>query len=117
MGAGDSFIAGFIRGLLLEKNLQQCLELGAINASETLKYMGAWEIEADAKKGIDVAAIGDNCMDVYPKLGRQYATGNMVDFAINIKQLGFDTAIISVTGNDAQGNGMSMQEHSRKRRD
>jgi len=103
MGAGDSFIAGFIRGLLLEKNLQQCLELGAINASETLKYMGAWEVEADTKKGIDVAAIGDNCMDVYPKLGRQYATGNAIDFAINIKQLGFDTAVISVTGNDANG--------------
>jgi fructoselysine 6-kinase len=108
MGAGDSFIAGFIRGLLLEKDLQQCLELGAINASETLKYMGAWEVEADTKKGIDVAAIGDNCMDVYPKLSRQYVTGNAVDFAINIKQLGFDTAIISVTGNDA--NGKLMQE-------
>jgi fructoselysine 6-kinase len=70
--------------------------------------MGAWEVDPDSKNKIDVAAIGDNCMDVYPKLGRQYATGNMVDFAVNIKQLGFDTAVISLTGNDA--NGKLMQE-------
>lgn len=108
MGAGDSFIAGFICGLLLGKNLSECLELGATNASETLKYMGAWEVDPVSKEKIDVAAIGDNCMDVYPKLDRQYVTGNVIDFAINIKQLGFDTAVISVTGNDA--NGKLMQE-------
>ncbi len=45
MGAGDSFIAGFIRGILLNKELRDCLQLGAENASETLKYMGAWEVE------------------------------------------------------------------------
>ena len=108
MGAGDSFIAGFIQGLLLNKSLYECLSLGAENASATLKYMGAWEVENSTKNFSDVAAIGDNCMDVYPKLNRQYATGNVVDFAINIKQLGFDTAVISVTGNDA--NGKLMQE-------
>lgn len=50
-----------------------------------------------------VAAIGDNCMDVYPRLNRQYPTGNVVDFAVNMQQLGIPTAVISVTGNDANG--------------
>lgn len=104
MGAGDSFIAGFLRGLLLQKDLKTCLALGAENASETLKYMGAWEVETPAGVAPKVAAIGDNCMDVYSKLNRQYATGNVVDFAINIKQLGYETAVVSVTGNDANGN-------------
>ena len=108
MGAGDSFIAGFLRGLLLNKSLVECLSLGAENASATLKYMGAWEVEENSKGFIDVAAIGDNCMDVYPKLKRHYATGNAVDFAVNIKQLGFKTSLISLTGND--DNGKIMQE-------
>jgi fructoselysine 6-kinase len=43
MGAGDSFIAGFMRGILLGRDLPDCLRLGAENASETLKYMGAWD--------------------------------------------------------------------------
>ena len=42
MGAGDSFIAGFMRGMLLGKSLQECLHLGAENASVTLGYLGAW---------------------------------------------------------------------------
>jgi fructoselysine 6-kinase len=42
MGAGDSFIAGFIRGTLLGHTIQECLRLGAENASATLTYMGAW---------------------------------------------------------------------------
>jgi len=50
-----------------------------------------------------VAAIGDNCIDVYPKLGRQYPTGNAVDFAVNIRKLGFPTSLISVTGSDQNG--------------
>ncbi len=53
-----------------------------------------------------VAAIGDNCIDVYRRLGRQYPTGNAVDFAVNIRKLGFPTALVSVTGNDANGQWM-----------
>lgn len=54
-------------------------------------------------KPLRVAAIGDNCMDVYPRLNRQYPTGNAVDFAVNMQQLGIPTSIISVTGNDDYG--------------
>lgn len=52
---------------------------------------------------MNVAAIGDNCMDVYPRLGRQYPTGNVVDFAVNMRQLGVPTSVISVTGSDENG--------------
>lgn len=47
MGAGDSFIAGFLRGILFGKGLPECLHLGAENASVTLKTMGAWTVEGD----------------------------------------------------------------------
>ena len=50
-----------------------------------------------------VAAIGDNCIDLYEKLNRYYATGNAVDFAVNMQKLGIDTAVISTTGNDEYG--------------
>jgi len=106
MGAGDSFIAGFIAGLLRGKPLQECLALGAENAAQTLQYMGAWPVEAQSKTRIDVAAIGDNCVDVYPKLGRQYPTGNAVDFAVHMQQSGFPAAVISVTGSDENGRRM-----------
>ena len=50
-----------------------------------------------------VAAIGDNCIDLYEKLNKYYATGNAVDFAVNMKKLGIDTAVISLTGDDEYG--------------
>lgn len=43
MGAGDSFIAGFLAGVLQKKPLRECMELGAWNSSVTLQYFGAWE--------------------------------------------------------------------------
>lgn len=36
-------------------------------------------------------------------MDRFYATGNAVDFAVNMKKLGIDTAVISTTGNDEYG--------------
>ena len=42
MGAGDSYIAGFLKGILAEKDVISCMKLGAQNAAETLKYNGAW---------------------------------------------------------------------------
>lgn len=53
-----------------------------------------------------VAAIGDNCIDLYPNLGRYYCTGNAVDFAVHMKRLGVETAVISTTGNDKYGEEM-----------
>lgn len=42
MGAGDSYIAGFLRGILLLKSLRECMEMGTENAAVTLTYRGAW---------------------------------------------------------------------------
>lgn len=42
MGAGDSYIAGFLRGILLGKEIKECMEMGAKNATVTLQYRGAW---------------------------------------------------------------------------
>lgn len=42
MGAGDSFIAGFLFGILQGKTLRECMQMGAENSSVTLGYSGAW---------------------------------------------------------------------------
>lgn len=42
MGAGDSFIAGFLMGILEEKPIVECMEKGARNSSVTIGYSGAW---------------------------------------------------------------------------
>lgn len=42
MGAGDSYIAGFLKGILEEKTVEECMKCGAENASVTLGYYGAW---------------------------------------------------------------------------
>ena len=42
MGAGDSFIAGFLYGLMRGQDIPACMALGAQNSSVTLGYAGAW---------------------------------------------------------------------------
>lgn len=42
MGAGDSYIAGFLYGMLKGATILECMELGASSSSVTLKYQGAW---------------------------------------------------------------------------
>ena len=42
MGAGDSYIAGFLMGISRGANLYACMQLGALNAAETIAYHGAW---------------------------------------------------------------------------
>lgn len=42
MGAGDSFIAGFLKGMMEEKEIEECMRMGAANSSVTLEYNGAW---------------------------------------------------------------------------
>ena len=53
-----------------------------------------------------VAEIGDNCIDLYERLGKKYPTGNVVDTGVNLKKLGADVSIISTTGNDENGKWM-----------
>ncbi|MBE5905395.1 MAG: fructoselysine 6-kinase [Lachnospiraceae bacterium] len=42
MGAGDSYIAGFLTGIQKGKSLEEAMALGAETATETLGYFGAW---------------------------------------------------------------------------
>lgn len=42
MGAGDSYIAAFICGLLQKKSIEECMKMGAKNSSLTIQYQGAW---------------------------------------------------------------------------
>lgn len=59
-----------------------------------------------------VAALGDNCVNLYPNLQRSYPTGNAVDFAVHMNRLGISTSLISYTGDDE--NGRLMLETLRK---
>lgn len=42
MGAGDSYIAGFLKGILEGEPIEACMAIGAKTSSETIAYMGAW---------------------------------------------------------------------------
>lgn len=42
MGAGDSYIAGFVCGISKGKDILTCMKMGAENSSVTLGYQGAW---------------------------------------------------------------------------
>ncbi len=42
MGAGDSYIAGFLSAYHDGNDILTCMHKGAANATETLKYFGAW---------------------------------------------------------------------------
>lgn len=50
-----------------------------------------------------VAMMGDNCIDIYTDMNRQYPTGNVVDTGVNLKKLGADVSLISTTGSDENG--------------
>ncbi|MBQ2545520.1 MAG: fructoselysine 6-kinase, partial [Clostridia bacterium] len=43
MGAGDSYIAGFLVSWLRKRPLAECMKAGAENAAVTIGYSGAWE--------------------------------------------------------------------------
>ena len=42
LGAGDSYIAGFLYSYLQGRPIEQCMKAGAENASITIGYLGAW---------------------------------------------------------------------------
>jgi fructoselysine 6-kinase len=46
MGAGDSYIAGFLHGLLHGAAIPECMEKGAQNSGVTLQYHGAWPFDS-----------------------------------------------------------------------
>lgn len=48
------------------------------------------------------AVIGDACIDVYAD-GRSYSTGNAVDTAVHLGQLGTPTTLVTVVGADGAG--------------
>ena len=53
-----------------------------------------------------VAALGDNCVDIYLDLDLWYCTGNVVDFGVHMQRLGIPVSIITTTGNDSYGTAM-----------
>lgn len=53
-----------------------------------------------------VAEIGDNCIDVYERIGKKYPTGNVVDTGVNLQKLGIQVSVISTTGSDENGTWM-----------
>lgn len=42
MGAGDSYIAGFLTTIVQDANIEKAMKVGASTATDTLKYFGAW---------------------------------------------------------------------------
>ena len=42
MGAGDSYIAGFIKTWLEGKSIAECMETGTLTAADTITHQGAW---------------------------------------------------------------------------
>ena len=42
MGAGDSYIAGFLTAWLEKHSIPDCMQAGATNAAVTIAYRGAW---------------------------------------------------------------------------
>ena len=42
LGAGDSYIAGFLHSYLRGLPMEQCMQAGAENAAVTIGYLGAW---------------------------------------------------------------------------
>jgi fructoselysine 6-kinase len=42
MGAGDAYIAGFLVGVMQQKHIKKCMELGSQKATKTITYFGAW---------------------------------------------------------------------------
>ena len=42
MGAGDSYIAGFLFGILSKESIPTCMQRGADSSAVTIGYFGAW---------------------------------------------------------------------------
>ena len=53
-----------------------------------------------------VAEIGDNCIDLYERIGEKISTGNVVDTGVNLQNLESLFRLSSTTGNDENGKWM-----------
>ena len=54
-------------------------------------------------KEIKLAAVGDNCMDVYDRTGEAYPGGNPVNVAVYTLRLGGNASYTGVVGTDQYG--------------
>jgi len=50
-----------------------------------------------------IAAVGDDCGDIYANLGRTFPGGGPVNFAVQVRRQGAEAAYIGVIGDDAHG--------------
>ena len=50
-----------------------------------------------------IAALGDNCIDIYDETGECYVGGNPVNVASYIQRLGGESAYVGAVGDDAYG--------------
>lgn len=55
------------------------------------------------EKKIKIAAVGDNCMDVYDNLGKVFPGGNPVNVAVYTVRLGGEACYIGAVGTDSYG--------------
>ncbi|MEW5719427.1 MAG: PfkB family carbohydrate kinase [Chloroflexota bacterium] len=54
-----------------------------------------------------IAAIGDNCIDVYTNLRQGFPGGGALNFAVHARRAGAQTAYVGVIGDDAYGDWMA----------
>ena len=58
------------------------------------------------ERKLRIAAVGDNCMDVYKSTGEAYPGGNPVNVAVYVKRLGGDSSYTGAVGTDEYGERM-----------
>jgi fructoselysine 6-kinase len=56
---------------------------------------------------VSIAAIGDNCIDVYTNLRQGFAGGGALNFAVHARRAGAQTAYVGVIGDDVYGDWMA----------
>ena len=62
-----------------------------------------------------LAAVGDNCMDVYDQTGEAYPGGNPVNVAVYTVRLGGTASYTGVVGDDAYGSLMRSARSEERR--
>ena len=50
-----------------------------------------------------LATVGDNCVDIYPQLGKAFSGGNAVNVAVYSRRYAMQSACVSWVGDDAYG--------------